>query len=168
MKKFIILVIFSSLLISLLVPTFIFAKGLVPCGGKGEHACTACDIFVLIQNIMNLVFEYSFVIAFVLIIIAGFNMMFSNGNSKKIQGAWNSIQNVLIGLVLILGAWVVVNTVLYFFAPGLPRLQRSWYKFECVSGTVAPSTENTSEGEGGTFIPGAGGEGGGGSGGGMD
>lgn len=156
MKKFIILVIFSSLLISLLVPTFIFAKGLVPCGGKGEHACTACDIFVLIQNIMNLVFEYSFVIAFVLIIIAGFNLMFSAGHPGKIQLAWKSITNVIIGLVFILCAWVVVNTILYFFAPGLPRLQRSWYKFECVSGTSVPTPENPGEGGGGHMIPGAG------------
>jgi len=87
MKKFISFVTFLSLFIGLLIPTLTFAKGLVPCGGRGEHLCTACDIFVLIQDIMNLIFKYSFVIAFVLIIIAGFQMMFSSGDAKKVQGA---------------------------------------------------------------------------------
>ncbi len=147
--------------ILLLLPIVSFAKGLVPCGGTGgERPCTSCDFLTLIQRIITFGLKLTFIVAIVLIIIAGFNVMFSGGDSGKVAKAWGGVKNVIIGLAIILVAWVVVNTLLYYFAPGLPRLQRTWYKLECAPG----STLTPAEGGGGNLVPGD--EGGDGSGGG--
>jgi len=76
--------IFWLVAISFLIPGLSLAAGLVPCGGTGEKMCTACDIFVLVQSVITNIFKYSFVIGGIIIIMAGFNMMFSQGNSGKV------------------------------------------------------------------------------------
>jgi len=58
------------IVVGLLLPFSAEAGGLkgpiVPCGRKGQDPCTLCDIFVMIQNIVD------FLLAFVLIIAPAF------------------------------------------------------------------------------------------------
>ena len=148
------------LLISFTIPSFSLAAGIVTCGTRENPAmCTTCDFLALIQNILTLIFKYSFVLGAIFIMIAGFNMMFSQGNEGKIKLAWKTITNVIIGIVIILAAWLIVNTILYYFAPGSPDLQKNCYHLKC--------NPATNPGDGGSITPG-GGDGGGGSGGGFN
>ena len=125
-----------TLIISFLTPIFSSAAGLVPCGTREYPTmCTTCDFLALIQNILTLVFKYSFVVGAIFIMIAGFSMMFAQGHEGKVKLAWKSITNVIIGIVILLSSWLIVNTLLYYLvdvndAAGA-KLKNNWYHLEC-------------------------------------
>ncbi len=75
------------ILIGLTLPVIVFGAGLVPCGGKGEPECTGCHLLMLIQNILNLAFQVIIIVAIILLMVSGFNMIFAAGNEKKYASA---------------------------------------------------------------------------------
>lgn len=145
-------------------PSILMAAGLVPCGIAGDKdICTLCDLILLAQNLLNLFIKVIiWYIALFLIMYAGF-LILTDKNKKQ---GYELIKKVLIGIVIILLAWTIINTLIYILAPravdenGEPLI-KSWNKINCQS---APTTNS---GDGGNFTPG-GGEGGGGSGGGFN
>lgn len=161
MKK---LYVWIFLVVFFLFPSILMAAGLVPCGKAGDKdICTLCDLIALAQNLLNLFVKViMWYIALFSIMYAGFLIM--TDKSKK-QG-YDLIKKVLIGIVIILLAWTIINTLIYILAPkaldesGQPLL-KSWNKIQCQEGPV------TIQGNGDNFTPG-GGEGGGGSGGGFN
>ena len=98
-----------------LFSTPVFAAGLVPCGTTANpKACTVCDFFVLIQNIINLILIIFASLATLAIIYIAFIFMFSGGSPTKIADAKGKLWLVIIGIFWVLGSWLVLNTVLNF------------------------------------------------------
>jgi len=126
------LIIFFVLL-SLLFPLPAYNKGLVPCGGPDERECTACDLLVLVQNVMNFVLKAAFIICIVLIIYGGFRWMFSFGNQSNISLGQKVIVSAIFGLIIVLASWIIVNTILWFLSPKIEGvdIKSSWFKLEC-------------------------------------
>jgi hypothetical protein len=46
-------VIYSVIALFIFLPLVTGAAGLVPCGGPNENACGACDLLVLVQNVLE-------------------------------------------------------------------------------------------------------------------
>jgi type IV secretory pathway VirB2 component (pilin) len=109
MKKILIL----ALLFLILNTGTAQAAGLVPCGGHGEAPCTFCHFFVLINNIIDFVMiKLVPTIAVLMLIIGGVMFFFAGAKPDVLNQAKGIITSVVIGIIIILSAWVIVNTVL--------------------------------------------------------
>ncbi|MDX1607936.1 MAG: pilin [Candidatus Spechtbacterales bacterium] len=86
--------------------------GLVPCGGV-SCPCTFCDFFELIHNIVEfLLFTLGPILASLMIVVGGFYVLTSAGNQGKYRKGKEYIKWALLGYLLMLGAWLIINTIL--------------------------------------------------------
>lgn len=103
------------MILFLLLPIFSFAQGtppstrIVPCDGPD---CGFDDLMQLLNNIIKYIILISVPIAACVIAYAGFIIM-TSGVSDRISEAKRMIQKVVIGFVFVLGAWIIVNTILF-------------------------------------------------------
>lgn len=70
------------------------------------------DLFVVVQNLLNTTFGVVGIIAVIMIIIGGFHYMTSQGSPEKVQKGKNTILYGIVGLVICLSAFAIVNFVL--------------------------------------------------------
>jgi hypothetical protein len=125
------LIIFS-LLILIFAPISAGAAGLVPCGGPGEQACTTCDLLVLTQNVLEFALEMAFLIIIGFIVYGGFRWIFSLGKEENLKAGQQIITNAIIGLIIILTAWIIVNTVFWTIKQmGGDDYTGTWFHIEC-------------------------------------
>ena len=110
------------LFIALFVALFTFsaaphpalAKGLVPCGGyntASTNPCTFKDIFVLIAQVTNWLVAMAGLYAVYEIINNGFWLVISMGNEEAITTRKNGLSNAVVGFVLVMFAFMLINTV---------------------------------------------------------
>lgn len=122
---------------------------LVPCGpgtGTGPDGedvpCQFCHFFVLFQKIVNfIIFDIVPPLAILMIAIGGFMLMMAyvnpggGGGPELFNKAKQLFNAVGIGLLIIYGAWLIVDVLLNF--SGLIRADfsgwnpKDWYKINC-------------------------------------
>ena len=116
---------------------------LVPCGpGTEKEVCELCDFFVLFDNIVDFLLVPRSdlnggipiipLIATVMIMIGGAMFYFSAEDPGMVQRAKSLLTYVVIGLILIYGAWLIVN--LFITAIGLSNwkgFQGGWWQINC-------------------------------------
>jgi hypothetical protein len=61
-------------------------------------------LIVILNNILRLVFTVAGIYAFIRILLAGLGFIHAGGDAKKIESAWNSIWQSLLGMVVIIGS----------------------------------------------------------------
>jgi hypothetical protein len=88
---------------------------IVPCGGTGQSACTVCDLAKVAQNILNAGIYLAVILSAVLFAWAGFLYLTNVGNSSGVARAKEIFSNILIGLVIILASWLVIDIVMRTF-----------------------------------------------------
>jgi amino acid transporter len=114
--------IFVSLLVLaiLIVPMLTFAKdvpndsGIIPCGtdATGNKQCKFNDLIELVYNLINFVIKYlALPIAGIMFAYAGILLVTAPGDESKTK-AKNIFMNVVWGLILAVGAWIIVTTFL--------------------------------------------------------
>ncbi len=108
--------------IALVTPAFALAQSrmperIVPCDGV---ACTCADLATLAQNVINAGIFLAVFLSAVLFAWAGWKIMVgkSLGTSEDIAKGKQVIWNVVIGLVMIIAAWLIVNTIYATLAGG--------------------------------------------------
>lgn len=88
------------------------STGLVPnCSGPD---CNFCHVVELVNNIINWLITILTVVAVIALVVAGIRMVTSGGNSETLQKAKGTFVNIIIGFVLVLAAWLIVDTLLKF------------------------------------------------------
>lgn len=70
------------------------------------------DIMTIIKNLLNTTFGVVGVIAVVMMIIGGFYYMTSQGSPERVQKGKNTILYGIVGLIIVLSAFAIVNFVL--------------------------------------------------------
>jgi len=91
---------------------------LIPGAGKGE--CLApSGLSNLLISLIKLLFPIAGILAFVMIVVAGFEYAASGGDTNKQKDAQDRIVNAIIGLVLLFAFWLILNTI----NPDLLRVQ---------------------------------------------
>lgn len=85
------------------------AGGFVPCDGP---TCSACDLVSMINRIIVWLFGFVFVVFAVLMVVAGFGLVTSGGNQSALDAAKSKFQNALIGIIIMMAAWLIVDTLL--------------------------------------------------------
>lgn len=99
--------------IVLLVPVVAGAQdnGLVPCG-YGDNLCTTSHVVAFVAGLIDFLIKMLGVIAVIGLVVAGFRLVISAGKESEWTAAKNMFTNIVIGIVIILAAWLVVDTIL--------------------------------------------------------
>lgn len=121
--------IFSAII--LLTPAFAQAQ-LVTCGGTD---CTFCDFASTVNNVIQFIITVMILIAVLMLVVAGFKLVTSRGNTSAAEAAKKMIFNVVIGIVIVLAAWVLVDTIIKALAGSDLGV---WNPIEC-GGMNAPA-----------------------------
>ena len=128
--------------------------GLVPCGRSCDdpgttsececEPCTLCHFFLMIERwIDSLLFMMVPAVAALMIAIVGGMYVLSRGDPEMLSRAKKLFASIAIGMVIIYGAWLVIN--LFFMVIGFSEFGLSltgpdkWFKIECET-TPGPSS----------------------------
>lgn len=110
------------------------AAGLVPCGGPGEPVCDdVCYIGVLIKNIYDWVAGIGAIIVVLIIIYAGLRMVVSGGNTSAVGTTRKLVSTAVIGYIILLCGWFVVDTGLKALLADDQTAFGVWNDFTCSS-----------------------------------
>ncbi len=93
-------------------------------------SCDLCALLATVQTVLNALIELVFVAAVGLIIYNGVLFYFSQGNPGKLQAIYQNLLNVGIGIAILLSAWVIINTLIRFFA-GVDSPLLFWNTLNC-------------------------------------
>lgn len=87
----------------------------VDCDGSHTTGANACDFVAFIKQ-LNKIILYAIYISFpitgIAMAYAGYLLMTAEGNTKQWDAAKEMVTRVLIGFVLILGAWILIRTII--------------------------------------------------------
>jgi len=123
---------FSGLAMLLQIPVFVYADGLVPCGGDGEEACQMCHAVQLVVGTTGWLVGILSIVAAILFIVAGFRILTAQGNPGVLQQAKSMIVNVAIGFVIILSAWLLIDLLMKtLVGEGMSEVG-PWNRIACV------------------------------------
>ena len=96
-------------------------SGLVPCDGVTEKdasgkiispACQVCHVIELGQRIINFLVGIASFLAVGLFAYAGWLMLSAAGDTGKVSTAHGIFTNVVVGMVIVLAGWLIVDTVM--------------------------------------------------------
>jgi hypothetical protein len=98
-------------------PDFLAGKSLVPCGhainGVISNPCSFKDAMTLINGVIRFIlFKMAVPIAAIMFFYAGFELVTSGGSTEKRGLAKKVFLNTVIGLVVAVGAWLIIRTIL--------------------------------------------------------
>jgi hypothetical protein len=101
--------------VPIVVEAQIFGALVPTCGGNFGEDCNFCNLLGLAQRLINFFIYLSVVVATLLFTYAGILYMTSAPNPGNVEKAHKIFWNVLIGLIVVLGAWLIVDTVMKVF-----------------------------------------------------
>jgi len=118
---------------------------LVPCGydpfNPGDTAatpndasstgCQACSLAQLVQNLINFLIGLSIPVAAALFAWAGILYFTSAGDLSKRQQAKGIFKNAFIGFVIVITAWLVINTLLHVIFSQGEFSGGTWFTIQC-------------------------------------
>lgn len=139
--------------IALLLPVFAFAatepplsgSGLVPCGVSGTTLgdtiteqdfmvatqCQACNLVKLVQNIVNFLVALTLSIAVIMFAWAGILYFTSGAKPDNINRGKAIFGQTLLGFVIAISAWLIINTILFTILDPVKYPNSSWFKIDC-------------------------------------
>lgn len=110
------------------------AGGLVPCGGPGEKLCELCDFFKLGKNIINFLLEdVALPVATVMFAAGGVMLAISGGSPKRQELGKKILTSAVVGLIIVLASWLIINTVINLLAGGEQPagFPWPWHEIQC-------------------------------------
>ena len=155
-------ILIALVVVVLSAPSVVLALDpLVPCNGPD---CQACSFVKLGQNILDFLVMISVFIAGLVFAWGGLMMATSGGDTGKVTKAKEMFTNAIIGLFILLAAWLVIDTVMkvLYKQPTTPVGFGPWNNVKCVvlpsvyDGSLAPGSRGDMAGRyvNGVFVPG--------------
>jgi hypothetical protein len=98
-----------------LLPQPVFAQD-GPWSGclSNEGIPTIKCLEVVFQLILNVAVELAVIVLFLFIVIGGFKFITSGGDPKATESAKNTLTYAILGIVLLIGIWLILNFIQYF------------------------------------------------------
>lgn len=84
-------------------------NGLIPCTGVD---CDACHFVDLGNSLLNWLIGVLMVIFAIIAVSAGFKLVTSAGNIQAKSDAKNKLVSAIIGLIIVLAAWLLIDTIM--------------------------------------------------------
>lgn len=102
------------------------SEGGPTCNVQGP--CTFCDAIKVTANIVKLLFQVAIPIAVAMIVYGALRLMLAGGSEEQITKSRKVMTSAVIGLVIALSAWIIVNTLLHVLTgnPSFP-----WNNITC-------------------------------------
>ena len=118
------------------IPGTTEAGGIIQCGRGGQNMCTICDLIKGLNIIIQYLLRIAVVVALTSITVGGGMYVVSTGNPGMTDLAKGAMKNAGIGLVVILTAWLMINTLLFTLGAssslGIAGVT-AWGDFECAA-----------------------------------
>ena len=109
---------------------------LVSCTGID---CDTCHIFSTAQRVIYFMMTLTiFVIGPIMITAGGIMMLVSAGNAERFSSGRKMATGAVIGILIGLGAFLIVNTLLVAIAKQIPDFSGSGFTIQCAPGTRSP------------------------------
>jgi hypothetical protein len=120
--------------IVLFTPSLTLAAGLVPCGGEGEPVCQACHAVDILNGVLDWLVGVLSVVFALIVMVAGFNLVTSTGNTSTKEKAKSMITNAFVGFVIVLAAWLLIDYGMRFLVSdeGASVPFGTWNSVQCV------------------------------------
>ena len=83
--------------------------------GGPTGSCNLCDAIIVLRNIITFGFELAFSLGAGMIAWGAIKMMVAGGDPKKLTDAKSIMTSAVIGIVIAVAAWTIVNMVLSVF-----------------------------------------------------
>lgn len=90
-------------------------------GAEGV-ASIAC-LVPLIRNLITTVISLGAIALFIMLLVGGFNLLFSAGDQKKLESARGTITQAIVGIVIMSVAFLVLQTIRIFTGVDVTTLQ---------------------------------------------
>ena len=118
-----------------IAPETATAQGMIPCEGAG---CNFCHFVTLANNVIAWLIGVLAVVFGVMVFAAGIGLVTSGGNPGKLEDAKKSLTNALIGLIIVLASWLIIDTLLKATLQQTgPSSIGPWNQVECSASQVA-------------------------------
>lgn len=98
----------------------IFEEGLIPAPTGANQTYEIADIFTLLGNVLTLIFTFTAVIAIIYVIIGGYNYVTAYGNPENIQKGKQTITWAILGLIVSIASFAIVQFVWTAIGKGAP------------------------------------------------
>lgn len=85
---------------------------------KGRPCLSLCDLAHTGQHIIQLLIALAIPIATIVILAGSFMIMTSGGSETRFAAGKNAITLAVIGVAVVFGAWIVINTIFVALARG--------------------------------------------------
>jgi hypothetical protein len=135
----------------------------VTCDGFNVE-CTACNLVEMVNKGIVALFSVVGLIFAIIMMKAGFGLVTSGGNTAALNAAKSAFQNALIGLLIVMAAWLIVDLVMRTLVKGDGDLGAAgftgwgpWSKVQCQDPSETKPFVDLNTGHGGTTsVPGTG------------
>ncbi len=88
-----------------------------------NDAATIQCVEPLFRNVLQALAALVGVALFVMLIVGGFTFLFSGGDQKKLEQAKGTVTNAIIGLVVIVAAYLMLKTIEWFTGVNVTTFQ---------------------------------------------
>lgn len=129
----------------ILLPSVVSAQGFVPCNGTD---CDACHFLEMGQLILFWLIGILAVVFAAIALVAGWGLVTSGGNTQALSQAKSRMANAVIGFILVLAAWLIVDTIMRSMLAGTGGVipgYGPWNRVQCGSQTT-PQTVQARQG----------------------
>lgn len=113
-----------------IIPSSVDAANFVTCSGTD---CSACNLAEMGNEIMKWLIGVLFVVFGVVAAVGGFGLVTSGGNPGALDDAKKKLTSAVVGLLIVLAAWLLVDTIIRgLVSGGTGQIKgKFWYEVEC-------------------------------------
>ncbi len=95
---------------------------------KSAAGCSLCDGVKVAANIINTMTEVAIILAVGMTIYGAIMLMVSGGSEERVRKGKGIITSAVIGLVIVLAGWLIINTVLHLITG---KVDFPWADIQC-------------------------------------
>lgn len=99
----------------------VFKNGIIPCGHKDstdgtrpDDTCTITDLFSAFARFINFMIASASIFVVYKFVDGSFSLVTANGSQQSISEAKGKMTNAFFGFLLVLLAYLLITTILYF------------------------------------------------------
>ena len=78
---------------------------------ENGDVATIQSLETLFLNVLNVIVALAGVALFLMFVVSGFSFLFSGGDPKKLEQARGTLTNAIIGLVIIVAAYLILRLI---------------------------------------------------------
>jgi D-alanyl-D-alanine carboxypeptidase/Type IV secretion system pilin len=86
--------------------------GIAQLSGCSGPDCTSCNVVDMLNGFIKWIIGFMLILCAVLVTVAGVRLVTSGGNSHTLDEAKGMLTNAIIGLIIIMAAWLMIDTLM--------------------------------------------------------